>query len=60
MKTIRPFFTFYGGKYRAAPRYPKPKHSRIIEPFAGSAGYSMRYPDLNVTLVDAAPVIAGV
>ena len=60
MKTIRPFFTFYGGKYRAAPRYPKPKHSRIIEPFAGSAGYSMRYPDLNVTLVDADPVIAGV
>jgi site-specific DNA-adenine methylase len=49
---IRPFFSYYGGKYRIALRYPAPRHGRIIEPFAGSAGYSMRYPHMDVTLID--------
>lgn len=49
---MKPFFTYYGGKYRAAPRYPKPAHRRIVEPFAGSAGYSTRYPDRDVVLID--------
>lgn len=56
---IRPFFSFYGAKWRAAPRYPKPKHGQIIEPFAGSAGYSLRYHDLNVLLIEKDPVIAA-
>lgn len=55
---IRPFWHYYGGKWRAAPRYPKPIHGTIIEPFAGAAGYSMRYPDRNVILVEKYPVIA--
>lgn len=55
---LKPFFTFYGGKWRAAPRYPKPKHNIIIEPFAGSAGYSMRYPDRTILLIDKDIVIA--
>lgn len=39
-----PFFTYYGGKWRAAPHYPPPlEGSTIIEPFAGSAGYSLRF-----------------
>jgi hypothetical protein len=57
--TLAPFFTFYGGKYRAAPHYPKPQYDTIVEPFAGSAGYAMRYPDRKVTLVERDPVIAG-
>ena len=57
---LKPFFTYYGGKYRAAPKYPEPVHGSIVEPFAGSAGYAMRYPDRQVTLVDADPVVAGV
>lgn len=57
---MKPFFSYYGGKYRAAPRYPEPLHGRIIEPFAGSAGYALRYPDLQVTLVDANPKIAAI
>ena len=24
--TLRPFWRYYGGKWRAAPRYPKPLH----------------------------------
>jgi 16S rRNA G966 N2-methylase RsmD len=51
--TMRPFFTYYGGKWRIAPAYPLPRHATIIEPFAGSAGYALRYPDRKVLLIDA-------
>ena len=47
-----PPFNYYGGKWRAALRYPRPLHSKIIEPFAGGAGYSLRYWWLDVTLLD--------
>lgn len=60
MADLRPFFGYYGGKWRTALKYPAPEHLRIVEPFAGSAGYSMRYPHLGVTLVDANPVIVGI
>jgi hypothetical protein len=55
---LKPFWRYYGGKWRAAPRYPKPEHGTIVEPFAGAAGYSMRYPDRQVILVEKYPVIA--
>lgn len=57
--SLRPFFCFYGGKWRAAPRYPAPKHRIIVEPFAGAAGYSTRYPDRQVILVEKDPTIAA-
>lgn len=57
--TLRPFFTFFGGKYRAAKHYPTPTRDRIVEPFAGAAGYSLRYYDRKVRINDADPVIAG-
>ncbi len=53
------FFTYYGGKFRIAKRYPKPEHDSIIEPFAGSAGYSIRYPHLKIKLLDKNPRIIG-
>ena len=56
---MKPFFCFYGGKWRAAPHYPKPIHDTIVEPFAGAAGYATRYPDRRVVLVEKDPVIAG-
>ena len=56
---LRPFFSFYGGKWRAAPHYPTPRYRRLVEPFAGAAGYSTRYPLCDVVLVEADPVIAG-
>lgn len=57
---LRPFFTYFGGKYRAAPHYPAPRESTLVEPFAGSAGYALRYPTLKVRLVDLDPIIVGV
>ena len=57
---LRPFFTYMGGKFRAAPSYPHPLHKTIIEPFAGSAGYSVRHPSRNVILYDIDPKIFGV
>lgn len=59
MTVLKPFFTYFGGKWRAAAIYPAPAHDRIIEPFAGSAGYSLRYPDRDVWLNDADPIVAG-
>jgi hypothetical protein len=56
---LRPFFSYFGGKWTLAPRYPEPEHSMIIEPFAGSAGYATRYPNREVVLVEKAPHIAA-
>lgn len=57
--TLKPFWRYYGGKNRSAKLYPQPEHRTIVEPFAGAAGYSCRYPDANVLLIDVDPIIAG-
>ena len=57
---LKPFFTYFGGKYRATPYYARPQHRTIIEPFAGSAGYSLNYSGLDVHLYDVDPIIYGV
>lgn len=53
-----PFWRYYGGKWRAAPHYPAPRHATIVEPFAGEAGYSLRYHDRQIILVEKYPVLA--
>lgn len=57
--SLRPFFCYYGGKWRAAPKYPAPDYNTIVEPFAGAAGYATRYADRKVVLVERDPIIAG-
>ncbi len=58
---LRPFFGYYGGKWRdALKHYPPPDHETIVEPFAGSAGYAMRYASRNVVLCELDPVLAEV
>ncbi len=57
---LKPFFSFYGGKWRAAPRYPAPRYGSIVEPFAGSAGFSVRWHlGRQVTLIDKDPAVAA-
>jgi hypothetical protein len=55
---VKPFFTYTGGKYRLAPRYSPPVYDTIVEPFAGSAGYSLRHHEKNVILIDLSPEVA--
>ena len=45
-------FSYYGSKSKIVDYYPPPKYGKIIEPFAGSARYSLKYWDREVTLVD--------
>ena len=57
---MRPFFPFYGSKWNIARHYPPPQKSLVIEPFAGSAAYSVFYDCSCVRLVDVDPIIVGV
>jgi len=57
--TAPPFFSFYGSKWRAAPHYPAPEYDVIIEPFAGSAGYSLRHAGRSVLLIEKDPTVAA-
>lgn len=59
-KRLRPFFSYYGAKWRMAPLYPVPRYGELVETHAGSACYALLYPHLKVTLCDSDPVIAGI
>lgn len=37
-------FSYFGSKSKIVHRYPRPRHKIVIEPFAGSARYALRYP----------------
>jgi len=45
-------FSYYGSKSKVVKYYPPPIHDHIIEPFAGSARYSLRYWQHKVTLIE--------
>lgn len=60
MPRLRPFFSFYGSKWLLAPHYAQPQHERVIECFAGSAGYVTLHNAREVLLVDKDPVICQV
>lgn len=57
MPALRPFFSYFGAKWRLSLQYPEPRHRRIVEPFAGSAGYSLRHPDHDIVLIEKNPQI---
>lgn len=40
--------------------YPAPHHNTIVEPFAGSAGYSLRYHSRRVVLCEIDTTIVGI
>jgi hypothetical protein len=43
---------YYGSKSKVAGKYPVPRYSKIIEPFAGTAQYSLLYWDREVHLIE--------
>lgn len=56
---LNAFFLYFGSKSQLAKRYPAPRHDVIIEPFAGSAGYSVRHHHKRVILVEKDPVVVA-
>ena len=50
-------FSYYGSKSLLVNHYPPPKEDKIIEPFAGSARYALKYYDRDVLLVDTYDVV---
>jgi hypothetical protein len=57
---MQPFFSYFGGKWKLAKRYGRPKCGHVIEPFAGAAGYSVYWEPKKVTLIERNPVVYGV
>ena len=59
-KPLKPFFTYFGGKWRVTKHYPIPNHNTVIEPFCGSAGYSLHYHNRRIHLYDVDPIVCSV
>lgn len=58
---IEKMFSYYGSKSKIVQYYPRPTtHDKIIEPFAGSARYSLRYWEKDILLVDKYKVIVDI
>ena len=57
MKPIGPLFKWFGSKWLSARLLPPPEHDTIVEPFAGSAGYSLRHADRMVILCEINPLV---
>ena len=53
-------FSYYGSKSKIVHLYPTPKFDKIIEPFAGSARYSLRFWQKDILLFDKYQVIVDV
>jgi len=49
---IGPFFKYFGSKWRVSIVTPEPQHNTIVEPFAGSACYSLRHYKKDVILYE--------
>lgn len=53
-------FSYYGAKTNVVDLYPAPRHDKVIEPFAGSARYALKYFERDVLLVDKYEVIVKI
>ena len=53
-------FSYFGSKYKLAKRYGAPRFDTVIEPFAGSASYSLFWEPKNVILIEKSTVISGI
>lgn len=50
---------YYGSKSKIIGKYPPPKFDTIIEPFAGTAQYALKYWDKDIILVEKYDVICN-
>lgn len=57
---MKPMFSYFGSKYKLAKLYGAPRHDTVIEPFAGSAAYSLYWEPKNVILFDKSPIIVSI
>ena len=55
MKITGPLFKWFGSKWLSARLLPPPTYPTIVEPFAGSAGYSLRHCERDVTICERDP-----
>jgi hypothetical protein len=53
-------WSYYGAKTNLIGFYPKPKFDTVIEPFAGSARYSLKYFDRNIILIDKYKIVVAI
>jgi len=53
-------FSYYGSKSKIVQYYPKPRFKKIIEPFAGSARYSLMYWQNDILLIDKYDLVVKV
>ncbi len=53
-------WSYYGAKTNVVDYYPAPKYGKIIEPFAGTARYSLKYFERDVLLVDKYEVVVKI
>ena len=57
---MQPFFSYFGGKWKLAKQYGRPRCEHVIEPFAGAAGYSVYWEPKKVMLIEQNPKVYGV
>ena len=50
-------WSYYGSKSKVVDLYPPPKFDKIIEPFAGSARYALKWFERDILLIDKYDVI---
>lgn len=53
-------WSYFGSKTNVINNYPAPGHQMIIEPFAGTARYSLKYFDRDILIVDRYKVITDI
>ena len=53
-------FSYYGAKTKIVDLYPQPKYNKIVEPFAGSARYALKYFDKEVVLYEIYPKVFAI
>ena len=57
---IKNMWSYYGSKSKIVNHYPPPEFDRVIEPFAGTARYALKYFDRDILLMDKYEVIVDI